>query len=99
MYQDARHVLRYAREGENPLQEAVKDIDMFLIEKILEHRIEKVSRRKKQILPEDIQVKVMWIGSTPSWECLSNISVRKSEAFVRYASDIEELRRFIITSI
>jgi hypothetical protein len=61
----------YAREGENPLQEPVKDIDMFLIEKILEHRIEKVSRRKKQILPEDIQVKVMWIGSTPSssWEC------------------------------
>lgn len=86
-----------SRAEEDLQQEALRGSDLFIVEEIVSHKIRSRPNRRK-LQPFDIILTVKWRGySELSDEPLSNITVRNSAAFVRYAQKIDQLKPFIKT--
>jgi hypothetical protein len=86
-----------SRPGEDLVQEAVRGSDLYTIEEIVSHKVLPLGRRKV-VRPSDIELTVRWRGfSDTTTERLSNMSIRNSAAFVRYAQNQSILQPFIKT--
>jgi len=81
------------RKGEDPMVEAVKYTDFYLIDRITAHKFVPSKSRRA----EHLHLTVYWKGyDEPSVETGQNKSVLKTEQFRKYASDKPELVRFIL---
>lgn len=82
------------REGSDPLVEATRDSDVYIIDKILDHRI---TGKKMNKSGNNVHVAVQWRGySDIDWQPLSNRSLRYSQAFVDYSQMHPELKSYLL---
>jgi hypothetical protein len=89
----------HSSPGEDLHQEARRGSSVYIVDEILSHKVLPRPKRKK-LLPADIQLSVKWRGyPEPTVEPLTNMSIRNSAAFVRYAQKNPQLVPFIKTTL
>jgi hypothetical protein len=92
-------VTRYhVRPGSNPHAESLRDDSKYyVVEKITNHRI--VGGKKSQSLgykQNNTQVLVKWVGhDKPSWEPVTNKTIRRLDTFREYAKEHPELQHLV----
>jgi hypothetical protein len=87
------------RPGEDVQREALRGSTLYVVEEIVAHKV-LPRRNRRKLSPSDIILTVKWQGyADTSFEPLSNISLRNSAAFVRYAQNVSDLKAFIKTSL
>jgi transposase InsO family protein len=88
-----------SRPNEDLQQEALRGSPLYIVDEILSHKV-LPRRNRRKLSPIDIHLSVKWRGySEPTNEPLSNMSIRNSAAFVRYAQNIPQLQQFIKTTL
>ena len=88
----------HVRPGSNPHADSLKDDSKYyVVEKILAHRI--VGGKKSQLQGyklKNTQVHVKWVGhEQPSWEPVSNRTIRRLDTFRQYALRFPELEHLV----
>ena len=84
----------YYREDEDPRQLGAELVDKTIVETISDHKFVPSDSR----LLKSTFVAVKWSDEDrPRWEPLINKDIRRTIAFVKYAQDIPELRKWIIS--
>jgi hypothetical protein len=88
-----------SRPNEDLQREALRGSSLYIVDEILSHKVLSHGKRKT-LTPADVVLTVKWRGySESSSEPLSNMSIRNSAAFVRYAQNKPQLQPFIKTTI
>lgn len=77
----------HAREGEDPLLEAVKYTDQFLVERIISHTFKPPKARSER----NLYLTVLWTGYPEPEEHLADKSLLKTSAFLDYVEKHPEL--------
>ena len=84
----------FYREEEDPRQLGAELVDKTIVERISDHKYVPADSR----LLKSTFVAVKWSDEDkPRWEPLTNRDIRRTIAFVKYAQDIPELRKWIIS--
>ena len=85
--------LFHAREGEDPMVEALKYTNFFLVEKITDHFFKPKNSKKEKHL----HLTVFWVGyEEPTLEFGKNLpTVLRTQEFRNYAAKFPELVKFI----
>jgi hypothetical protein len=88
-----------SRPNEDLQLEALRGSTMYVVDEILSHKV-LPRRNRKKLAPADVLLTIKWRGfSDSSIEPLSNMSIRNSAAFVRYAQTNPQLQPFIKTTL
>ena len=81
-----------AREGEDPLAEAVRNSAFYLVDSILTHSFDPPTSKSLKAL----RLSVLWRGFLePTTEVGTNKSLLKTEAFKQYTLKCPELTKFL----
>jgi len=89
----------HVRPGSNPHADSLKDDSKYyVVEKILAHKI--VGGKKSQLQGyklKNTHVYVKWVGhEKPSWEPVSNRTIRRFDKFRQYALRFPELEHLVV---
>jgi transposase InsO family protein len=81
------------RVGDDPIAIAAKDGDLWVVEAITKHRF----RVGQKCDLNNIEVQVKWFNFDDlTWEPLSEVTIRQTEAFVEYVKRTPALKKFAL---